>query len=228
MTADLFFKKHIFKILADILSVLFTVGSIGYAGMLYCAEKVELRKNFFFLVSESTHIEASAYTVALNGGAGYLLSYKGQDYVALSAYLAEEEGERVKAAAGMLEETMLIKIGVDSLYFKTPREKAQTKTVVGALQSLYGCMEVLKGEVSRLDKGATQQSSDRVLETLERQFKFLKENYKEKFGKFSRVCENAEASLKNIRAGTIFVKDLRYLFCELCVAFTQLAGDFSL
>ncbi len=217
-----------FKILVGILSVLFTVGSIGYAGTLYHAEKVELRKSFFFLVSASTHIEASTHAVTLNGGAGYLLSYKGQNYVALSAYLTEEEGEKVKAASGMFKEITLVKIDVDSLYFKTYREKAQAKTVVGALHSLYGCMEVLKGVVTRLDKGATQQSSDRVLETLERQFTFLKENYKKSFGKFSHVCKNAEGRLKNIRAGTIFVKDLRYLFCELCFAFTELSEDFSL
>ena len=99
---------------------------------------------------------------------------------------------------------------------------------IGALRSLYGCMTVLEGCVARLEKGTTQESCKRLLMPLQRQFNFLSEKYASGYPSFSQLCKQTAHKLADLGTQTLYVKDLRYLLCELADNYTQLSAVFSL
>ena len=77
MTTDFLRKNKHIHALAGAVAVLFTIATLFYAYALTDVKTVAVYKYFHFLVSASTHIEASTYQVALDGGAGYALRYGG-------------------------------------------------------------------------------------------------------------------------------------------------------
>ncbi|MBQ8283787.1 MAG: hypothetical protein IJX75_01705 [Clostridia bacterium] len=229
MLTDFFRKKQFYQIALNLISIVFVVFSLIYAYTLTQIKSVYVGKSFYFLISESTHIEASAHFVSQNGGAGYLLEDKQRQYVAFSVYLNEEEGQSVLSSIKRKEEqTSLLALTSYNLYFKTRKEKARAEEVKGAVSSLYSCIEVLNKEIVRLDKGATQQSSKRLLGTLQRQFVFMEKKYRKSFPKFSQVCKDGAEQLIRIISDIVYVGDLRYLACALCVDFVDLTENFSL
>ena len=113
-------------------------------------------------------------------------------------------------------------------YLKGVKQKENAAFFAGAFESLYGCMQVLNGEIKRLERGATQESSKRILQTVSRQFSFLKKQYAEKVAGYANACENAQKRLSEMLSNIIYAKDLRYLLCELSVAYANLSKNFSL
>lgn len=229
MSTDLFNKKRWAYIGLSQIFALFTFIFLIYAAFLSRAESVWLGKSFYFLVSQTEHIEVATYDARLNGGAGYLLEYNGRDYVALAVYLNEEDGNTVQAAMMKNgENTGLIQVNVNRLYFKGCEEKKHAPLYQGALDCLYGCMEVLGVEIERLDDGATQQSSVRTLGLLLRQLKYLAAEYQTSYTACATVCNEAEECLRGILENTIYTKDLRYLLCNLSSEYIRLASAFAL
>ncbi len=224
MQTDFFRKKIYFVILASLLALFITLTAI-YAAFLSQAESLWLGKSFYFLVSNTEHVEAGAYDVQLSGGAGYLLDHNERAYVALAVYLKEEEGISVQ---GGMDHTTLLQINVDKLYFKTLKQKKNKPLYQGALDCLYGCMEVLGLEIKRLDNGATQQSSMHTLSILLKQLCYLAKAYREDFSACADVCKYASEQLDALLSNIIYVKDLRYLLCDLTSGYIQLASHFSL
>ena len=78
-----------------------------------------------------------------------------------------------------------------------------------------------------MDEGATQESSKRALNILAKQFSYLQGQYGETFEEFSRVCAKADEELEKLVAGTVFVRELRYLSCMLCDSYVRLCEEFS-
>jgi len=230
MTADYFLKKRITRYFTTWIAVVFTLSIMGYAWILSRAERVILRKNFYYVVSKSTHVEASTHEIMLDGGAGYLLETNDQEYVALAVYLKEDDGVAVSSAFANVDKpnVLLLTLKVDALYLKTRKQKENKATYVGAFSSLYGCIEVLEQEIRRMDEGATQRSSKRVLDILGRQLEYMAGRYEKSFTAFANVCKRAVQNLSEILSATVFVKDLRWVLCELCASYTRLAADFSL
>ena len=213
----------------SVVSIVFVLISGLYAYSITTVKSVSVGKKFYFLISESTHIEASTHFVSQNGGAGYLLEENQREYVAFSVYLNEEQGQNVLSLMKPEgEQTALLTLTSSNLYFKTHKQKANAEVIKGAFSSLYGCIEVLNKEIVRLDKGATQQSSKQVLKLLQRQFGYMEKKYKNSFPKFSQVCKEGSGQLIKIISDIVYVGDLRYLECSLCVSFVDLTKNFSL
>ena len=226
MSAVFLRKKQWWYIaLSQILAAIIGV-CMCYAVMLNYANAVWLGKSFYFLVSGNTHVDAGTHETRLNGGAGYLLEYEGNAYVAWSVYFNEADGLAVQT--GILEPSKLVKRGVSYLYFKKRADKKNRKIIEGALNSFYGCMDVLSQGVSMLDQGLTQQSCKRLLTLLNKEYAYMGEVYRECYPSFSIVCETMKTMLSDILNKPIYGKDLRYLLCSACDAYIRLASVFSL
>ncbi len=225
MSAE-FFRKKWFAIIGGITAVSCVLGVYLYSRHLQNATVEAFSHDYYFLVSNSTSVEASTHTVQLNGGAGYLLDGTDREYVAISAYLTAEEAE--KAQANVQEETKIFSLGIENLYFKSKEDKKNAPKIVSAFRCLEDIIEVLHKETARLEQGATQQSSKRILQTLQRQLCYLGEEYGKVFPKYQTTCTQASSKIDEIVDNTVYVKDLRYLQCFLCDAYVSLAKDFSL
>lgn len=221
--------KKIAGMVAGVLSVSFTFSALFYAKTLESAQVAGTERNFYFLVSDYESVEVSTQMIGLQGGAGYSLSYKNGEYAAYSVYFSEEESHTAQSSVAKIGESAeIVTVTSSPLYLKTPKQKKEAKLITGAFESLYGCMQVLNGETKRLERGATQESSKRILQTLSRQFAFLGKAYAETVTGYKKVCENAEKRLLEATAGIIYAKDLRYILCELSVAYANLSKNFSL
>lgn len=220
--------KKVFGYCLGVITVLFTLSAFLYSCVLMNASSLPLRKNFYFLASESEHAQATAYFIQADGGAGYPLTVKGKDYVAISVYLDYSDGVRALESYSEREESTLITLGTEKLYFKTAAEKRSAKKAQGAFYSLLGCIEVLEKEIARLENGATQQSCGRILKELENQFRFLKEEYSGLFSEFSTVCAWAEGETSHLQTKIIYLKDLRFILCDLCFSFVKLSQAYAL
>jgi len=218
-----FFKKYRKRTIALFLSIGFIVMGTFCSAILQKV-RIDLNKKFYFLVSSSTHIEASTHFVEWSGGAGYLLENAGNAQVVFSVYLKEEDGVIVQSA--LTEETELLTLCVDSIYLYKKSDKKKAKQTEGAFQTLYNCCEVLEKIIGRVARGGTQESGKRLLEVLQAQLSFLRKEYAEIFPKYAEVCKKGEESISRLLQKTIYLKDLRYMLCELCVAYVQLASSF--
>lgn len=225
MAVDFFIKKR----WAYILLALILLFCFGYAIVLNRAKRVYLGKSFYFLVCESDHVEADTLDIRLDGGAGYPFLANGKTAVALAVYLKEEEGLSVQT--GLIEQgkqASLVKRGIEHVYFKKYVDKKNTSVYISALENLYGFLQVLSGEIVRLDKGATQESSKRILQTLSDLFAYHHRDYERSYPAYADLCNLAKEELKTCMGDTVFVNDLRYLLCELSVGYLELAEEFSL
>jgi hypothetical protein len=218
MAAVSFLKKWCIGILV--------LSCVLYAWVLSRTQSVYIGKSFYFLVCATEHVEADTLDIRLDGGAGYPLQGTG---VALAVYLKAEEGLSVQTGlAEQGEEVSLIQRSVEYLYFKSRADKKNASLYTGALDTLYGFLQVLSSAITRLDKGATQQSTKRTLQSLSRLFSYHKEEYESAYPAYACLCESAEGQLKEFTADTVFVNDLRYLLCELAVGYLELAEEFSI
>ena len=229
MSTFLFYLKKVGLALAVVLTVGFAYSAIAYANVFATAQTVALDKNFYYLVDESTHTQAVSSFATLHGGAGYLLEGDEREYVAYSMYLDKQDGEMAKMALSEYQTQPAVRvISIDTLVFKTREEKRQASMVVGAFSCLDGCMQVLNREIVRLDNGATQQSSKRILSTLINQFSYLQQQYQTSYPTFAAVCKNTAMQLETCVADIVYVKDLRYVLCDLGVGYKNLSEEFSL
>ena len=222
MATDLFLKKYLKSVLIGILVLIF-IGILGYTGSVSNKKRIEVRKNFYFLVSTSTHVEASTHFVSWSGGSGYLLEDNGREYVVFSVYLQKEDALSVQEL--LKEPTQLITRSVECLYTS---DENLSKGVKGAFQTYYGWLTVLQNEINRLAQGCTQQSSKRILNILKKQMEYSSKKYENDFSDYADVCKIGAEQLTQITNGTVYVKDLRYLLCEFCVAYCQLANLYTI
>ena len=226
MTTDFFMKKSWIKFVVCGLACVFVISFCLYALLLHQTVSVWHGKSFYFLLSKAEHVEAGRYDAVLNGGAGYPIACEGSAEVALAVYLTEKDANAVQSA--LTEETEVMKISVDTLYFKTRAEKANMAVYQSGLSCLHSCMQVLQEIIFRLDNGETQQSALRLLSKLKHQFTFMEKQYQARYPFFSKTCKHVHEALREVMAGTVYASDLRYLLCELAVAYIDMAGDFSL
>lgn len=228
MSANFFIKKCC-TWLVTLFAFGVTIGSFAYAGQLSCVETVALDNNFYYLVSEDMQMEAGAEFIKLDGGAGYLLDMDGEEWVAMSVYLKEMDGVSVLNNLRKTGKTgKILAVKADRLYLKTKTQQKNALKYKGAFDSLYGCMQVLENCVFSLDKGMTQESCKRLLNALKRQFSYLKKEYQTEFSACSMLCKSAEEALTEMLSNTVYLRDLRYLSCQLAEGYVVLANEFSL
>ena len=229
MLTFLFFFKKIALAFVVIVSVGFAYSAIAYANSFTTAQTVALDKELYYLVDESTHTQAVSSFAQLQGGAGYVLETDAREYVAYSMYFDKTESESAQTSLQEQDvKTTVHVVSVDALIFRTREQKRRAPAVISAFSCLDGCMQVLNQEIARLEKGATQQSSKRILTTLIDQFTHLQTQHQTSYPEFALVCENAKKQLQNCISDIVYVKDLRYVLCELGVAYAGLSQEFTL
>lgn len=223
MTA-VFFKR--FSKIARLLLACFFVTVGIYASVLGRVTSAPVFRSFYFLVSKTEHVQAGVYQSVLDGGAGFVLEENGEYFVALSAYRSKDQAEKVRE--GLTEDTEIIEYGVEKLYFKSYKEKRIQGEIISAFSCLEDCIEVLDGEITRLDKGATQSSSKNILAMLLRQFSFLGEKYGGTIPAFEELCNRAIEQIEEALQGIVYAAKLRYLLCDACFSFVKMGEYFSL
>lgn len=206
-----------------------TSGAMAYAKTLSAVETVALNTDFYYLVSEETRIEVSAELIKLEGGAGYLLQEKDGDCVALNVYLSEKDANSVLRSINGSEKNLSVKRrSSDKLYLKTLTDKKNALTYKGAFDSLYGCMQVIENCAFRLENGMTQESCKRILKKVQGQLGYLSAEYKNSFPDFATLCENKGNALGEILEDIVYLKDLRYVLCEMAGGYVALTDNFKL
>ena len=229
MATDFLWKKSCLRPLVGAVAVLFTLATLVYAYALTGVKAVGVYKYFHFLVSTSTHIEASTHQVTLDGGAGYALRRGEREYVAYHVYMQGADGERaLEAVSSQGEEVALLPVGVEKLYLKTREDKTSAQTIFGGMELLYAYIRLLSDEIARLDRGATQESCKRVLRELSNQLFFAEKEYEGVFSELAVVCGTFASELEDRSEEIIYTRDLRYLLCESCVAYVSLGEEYAL
>ena len=219
---DFFLKKYVKLILVGILVFIF-MGILNYVGAVSKKARVQVGKHFYFLVSTSTHLEASTHFVSWSGGSGYLLDDNEQEYVVFSVYLQQEAALQIQE--NLQEATKVVKRSAEYIY--APSKKI-SKDIEGAFQTYYSWLIILEQAISRLVYGCTQQSCKQVLNTIKQQMDYSSKKYNNSFSAYANVCRRGAEQLTKRINGTVYVKDLRYLLCEFCVAYCDLVESFSI
>lgn len=225
MATEFYLRKKRFYIIGCFILISFVLTTSVYAFVLQQSDSVWVGKTFYFLLSKNVHVEAGAYEAQQNGGAGYLFSENGKEYVALSVYL---DGEIGASVAKELQDVVLVEKSVGQFHFTTKREKKNHLQYVSAFDCLYAYVSILEREIFRMDKGGTQESSKRVLNLLKRQFSFQRKKYQALFPDYAKLCDAATERLSKITDGVVLLKDLRYLLCYLADGYVQLSSRFVL
>jgi hypothetical protein len=223
MWAD-FFKSNYKKITIVVLCFWFA-GIAILCGVISQTQPIYLRKKFYFLVSSSTHIQASTHFVEWSGGAGYLLDYDGSAQVVFSVYLQEQDSLQVQSVLTD-KQTDVLTVSVESIYLYRKQDKAKKSAIKGAFQTLYNCCELLEKIIDRYAQGGTQESGKRLLKVLQEQLCFLSKEYTKSFPQYADVCQKGAEKILQLLETTVYLKDLRYLLCELCVSYMDLADTF--
>ena len=225
MSAEFFRKKWLF-ILSCATALFIVAGIYAYTRYLDKATVEAVSQNYYFLVAESTHVEASTHQIILSGGAGYLLDTGDREYVTVASYLTNSEAENVQKS--LTEDTKIISLKLNNLYFKTRKQKRNAKKIKAAFLCFADCIEVLYQEISRLEKGGTQESCKRILETLKKQIDYLAKEYKDVFVSYGNLCDKTVKELDVLIQNTVFVSDLRRLQCDMCYSLVRLQEEYSL
>jgi hypothetical protein len=220
-----FLRKRWLKIAIYLCSFVITAFSLSYALVLREVEASGTERIFYFLVSENPHLQVSTIEIQLENGAGYLLKDGNKEYTALSVYLRSSESEKaLQSASKRFSDLKIIPVESGKLYFSSRLDKKQAPKILGGLNTLFGCMQVIDYEIKRLEEGATQQSVKRVLQEIEGTIVFLGQD--NEF--FSSVCKSTATALNKSVSDIVYLKDLRYLLCELCSAYKNISEEFSL
>ena len=88
-------------------------------------------------------------------------------------------------------------------------------------------MQVLNAQTSRLEDGGTQQSCVRILNILASNFAYLGLEYKTVLPAYAKRCDEVGSVFRTLTNGVIYVRELRYLLCELCVSYVQFCEEYS-
>ena len=228
MSAD-FFRGKISRAVSVLVAVCFTAFCGIYASVLSRAKIIIFQKGFFYLVREGANAEVGAEFIKLEGGAGYLLSKDGADYAVLSLYAAENDALAVQASLQKDgNSAQIVYVGVETLYFKTAKEKKNADVFIGALETLYSYIGVFNETAAMLENGATQEQIKRILRPFSRQILCLGQEYQQIYPAFSTVCLSFSEKVAERCENILFAGNLRYDICEIAGDFFALADAFSI
>ena len=227
MSAD-FFKKKFGRIVICFLAIFATACGLFYAWQVKTRVQINTAKQFYFLVDTSVNVQASTYGAQSVGGAGYLLTVEKNIGVAYSVYFTEEESQQAKNSLQTSYANVSVWIiSAPDIYLKKRKAKALAEKIEGAFESFYNNMQVLNAQTSRLEDGGTQQSCVRILNILASNFAYLGLEYKTVLPAYAKRCDEVGSVLRTLTNGIIYVRELRYLLCELCVSYVQFCEEYS-
>lgn len=179
---------------------------------------VELDREYFFLVRECDTPTAGAVAgdSYLAGGAGYLL--ESENVVVLACYYKKTDAEFVKetmSAKGVETRVLTRKADNFSLHGKRAKEKSRIRdnatTVDSLAHILYDAANGL--ERSSLSQNAARTAVEGVVKSLSG---LATGNGEGIYALWNVELRRAMRRGKEIAAGILFAKDLRYLQIQLC------------
>ena len=220
---------HWLKRICACLGLITTTFFCGYATYLDQAYVIQEPKHFYFLVSNAENVMVGAHFAQLNGGAGYVFSYKKQPYAVLAVYMSETEGEMAQISvmtAG--EAATLLEVPLGDLYFKSSKEKKNADTIAQALNVYYDNIIFLQKTISLLDNGMTQEKTKRLLNESARQFSFLAKKYAIVVPSWEAECQNIATTLRRYDEEIVTAQELRGDLCSFCAVYLELRKHFSL
>lgn len=223
MRASILYKK-IFQFTGVFCCFAFIIFCFVYSVAVKNAKVVRMNTDFSFVVKRYDSAEVGSFESQQLGGAGYAISVNGESCVAVSVYDSVTDAERIQNTLG--EEYYVYTMRANDLYLLTHTQKRNAQRYQGAFDSLNGCIQVLSQEIKRLESGATQQSSKRVLDGVQRQLEYLAQTYKNAYPVYAEVCEEAEKKLGKETENIIYAQKLRYLLCWMCEKYCDLTKAF--
>jgi hypothetical protein len=219
MTTGLFFKKSI-KIGISLLLVTIFLFTAVFAFVLSKAKRIEISKNFYFLVADSSHIQASVEVALLQGGAAYIMDGK----VVYSVYFNFEDGNAVWEKT---PQTKLVERKIDCLYLISSTQKEKGKIYQTAFDNLYECILYLENLIAELEKGMTQEEVQKKLKVFSKHTNRLKKTYENTFSICANIFKGLTEKLEEISHKTVFASKLRYILCDLAKEYIAVASHFQ-
>ena len=225
-------RKHRGAYLAALLAIfLFTisifVGIFWWNGRAYA--KVSLEEKYYLLVRdcEDTTAAVVAGQIYSSGGAGYLLDTG--DLVALACYFSERDAEFVQgvmAEKGLTTHVVEISPEDFSLNGKRAEERAH---ITANANTADTCARILYDTANGLERTElTQDEARAALTGVIKSLKGLREgNEGELYGLWNAALYEAEREGREVAAGILFAKDLRYIQIRLCLAISNIENYFS-
>jgi hypothetical protein len=224
--ATVFFAKKGF--IFGVFAVIITGICCAYAWGISCAKTLFIHKTFYFLAAENVNVQAGAFEMELQGGAGYPMQFGEREYAVMSVYFSRDAANGVLAQLDNKKEMTVLSRSCDKIYLKSRKEKLKAEKIKGGLSVLYACIRLLNGEISRLEKGATQESSARVLKAIAAQLCFWGKSNRSELPSFARGQEEIGESLLGFAGKVIFTQDLRYELCKMSDFYLQICSKYSL
>ena len=167
---------------------------------------------------------------SLRAIAGFLLKSEKHDKVALCVYFQGEEATKIKNANSQKYENLQITAQTcANLYLKRDSEKKQAKIIKSGFDGIYTAARLLDETGKMLEKGGTQNTAKSLLKRISSYLESLSEKFKQnKISNFEKVFKNAKSKVDEICTQVVYLKDLRYLSCNLCSEYFRLYSSYSL
>lgn len=224
-----FFRRNAF-LLTGFLSAVCVFSGVFYSRVLLRAEVVDCSRSFYFLVSEEENAAAAAQSVALDGGAGYVMRRFGNEYAVMACYFTEPAARAVQHTLSVREiPSRILEESGGTLYLTTNSEKRNAEKLKGCFHTLGDCVSLLYDLATAAETGGyTQQELKRILADVGGVLSRLSEENREGiFTGISACAATASAEIARIRRDIVYAKDLRYIQVWLSDQYLLLAEDFS-
>ncbi len=217
-----FFYKNLRYVVGIVLAVLLIASIIFSTKACKNAQILPYEVEIYYLVTEDVHVQAGAEFVRLEGGAGYLLENKGKEYVVLNVYFAQSDAKSVQDALSALgRKTQVISLSENTVKSRDKQGYLRLQKYIGALQSMYGCMNVFSQSIMLLEKGETQERVKEMLLKISAHLTYLSKIYGD-YNRYAQVCVKTAENLTLYKNEILYVCDLRYILCDMAYEYMKL------
>ena len=220
------------------LAAVFIAGAFLFARQTKNAEEIVLNKRFYFLASAGENVQSCLAEAYLAGGAGIEMQTDSRAYAVYACYTGENGKSLAEAAQATIGgrggngKTKIIPQTRRALYLKTSAQKQRKNEISGVLNTLDECADVLylsareaeRGEAGQATLKETAKSTAMALSYLSKHAG----NADEAAKRCAAACGRISEELKEIAAGIVYARDLRRAQIEICFAYLDFSGAYSI
>lgn len=220
------------------LAAVFVAAAFLFARQTKNAEEIALNKRFYFLVTSGENVQTCLAEAYLWGGAGIEMQADNRTYAVYACYTGENGKSLAEAAQaaigkrGVAEKTEIISQTRRALYLKTSAQKRRKNEISGVLDTLDECADVLylsakeaeQGQAGQIALKDTAKSAAMALSYLSKYAGEADEAAK----RCATACGRVSEELKKIAAGIVYARDLRRAQIEICLAYLDFSGAYSI
>jgi len=178
---------------------------------------VPINKTYYFLyVDGDMGVEASATSTSLSGGAGYIYSYAGREYVVIAAY---EDELSALTVAGRIKETGVLALSANNINVKSSLAdslKEYISVLTSLATELYNCANGYDG--GDINHARLVLSLSAVEDALLSAFNKTEENLKGYSSFADEQVVSALAVIESAVSSSSPSSDIRYAQVALCAA----------